>query len=152
MARLLSFYLLCGKTFPGETQHTSIFTPDGAHNKPEYGSYPSTTWWVLLMVLKEYAGGVTYRSRDDSDSYTTKIHSRMGDSFPSCESRAHCTAWRQAAQQVESVLSRKLLSKPLQAAGLVSQSLPLGFFLWEGVASESGQFQGSQEAVLSCSP
>lgn len=98
MERLLNAVLLGDKTFPSETEHTCLPTPD---REPW-----QTKVWILLGLLI----GVwvkTYRSRNDSG---TVVSPKPTPVWVIAE--AHCTASRQLNRLESSLLKWLCHSKP----------------------------------------
>ena len=161
----------CDKTFPGR-HNTHIYSPQNQRPcQTKLCILPNSNLVNKRVLLGLPTGiwvsGNLQKQKWLRDTCITKAHASMGDSSQSWAPGTHCTARRQLSG-VENVLSKRA-SWSQQAASLVWESLQpclsQVFVAWLSWAlllvaglvccrrewpSESGQFQGLPEAILSC--
>jgi hypothetical protein len=130
---------LCNKAFPGETQHTSLLTPDGG---PTLDQSADTT--KVQFSKPRGLGGVTYRSRNDSKTAVSPKATPVWVTAHKAEDLEHTTQSLQAAQQV----GKWLLEGWRGGAELIQishrqllwcQSLPCGFAPLESLQLNSAE-------------
>lgn len=127
----------------------------------------------FIGYLQEYGWGVTYSSRNESDSCIAKTLPIEGDGSQNWKLGGHCTACRSLVRLKRVLFVWHFLnffwvsllasasSRKLVTACLVSECFQLNS-VWEGLSvliayfgrgegsSEAGQFQELPEALLSC--
>lgn len=67
-------YLLCDKTFPGETQYTSAHHREGTQTRQKYGYHQCLMWWtneVYWGYSQDNGWVVIYGGRNDSKTATS---------------------------------------------------------------------------------
>lgn len=106
-----TMHLLCDKTFPGEMQHTSTNPTQGIHHRPKY-RYRQSSLWRTNDCGVVYRGmdwaGLTYRGRNDSKTAASATPTPAWVTAHKAGNLELTLNSLQAAQELESVLSRSL--------------------------------------------